>query len=353
MVKLPCSFSLLLLLLCLAGCQPKEPVDAMLADYQGRLARTLDVDSSPVGEHPLPRYPSRRELSQALTPVKIDLLEFLRLSQCDLQRLVGSRNASLGRVMSHSQRWLYEARFLTTGDLCLQLLLRDPEKVEMQSILQQALQQKRAERQRVTWNATFASLEFQSLFSAAGQPLPLLSQRPSELVSALQQLRWQVQRWHSTDVAPEANFEQLYQVLGADNWLGQLALTLVTVNNRLQTLNTIQQQRLQGRALCFNARSNPDAEAMNTVFFKYYIGQVQPYLARVSQYGTAVINEMAGLAALSADDSAEQQLWRQYWQAVFDPTDDNSQWSQMQRLLAQHTKHWQQQLQQCGLMPTR
>ncbi len=338
--------------LALAGCQPQEPVTAQLQDYQTRLARTLEI-KPPEGQTALPpRYPKRRQLSQPLTPVKVDLLEFLRLSRCDLQRLVGQRNASLGRVMSHSQRWIYEARFITAADQCLRLLLTDPSKVELQGLLQDALTLKREERWRVTWNASFASQEFQQLFSLASQPLALDSPRPGELISALQQLRWQIQRWHGSDVAPEQNLEQLYQVLGADPWLGQLALTLSLVNAQLGQLNQVQQARLQGRALCYKQRSNPDAEAMNTVFFKYYIGQVQPYFARISQHGSAVIDELDKLATLSqADDSPQQQAFIQYWQAVFSPQVSTSQWRLFQHLLAEHTANWQQQLKQCGLMP--
>lgn len=347
-------------LCCLLMSCAGEPVKSLFVDYRTRLARTLDIPSPPVSEvNPL-IYPNRRSLSFELTPIKVDILEFLRLSQCELQRLVGERNASLGQVMSHSQRWLYEARFLHQSQQCLQQLLRQSSQVRLQKVLQDAIAIKQTERRQVTWNATFGSREFQHLFSVASGPLALHSEKPSELIDALRQLRWSIHRWHQLDQLPTGEVEQLYQVLGADRWLGQLAHSLVLINNELQALNQIQQQRLSGRPLCFQGRRNRSAEAMHGVFLKYYIGQVQPYLAAVSQHARLVLNELESLRQLSYSENSDiDNAFNEYWLTLFASEDFNtntvnpvrSQRQEFERLLAQHTKNWQQQLQQCGLMP--
>lgn len=356
--KFPRRFFLAVTALCLlAGCQQPEPVEAMFDNYHTRLARTLNVPRQIPTALPSEVYPTRRILTQPLTPVKVDLLEFLRLSRCDVQRLVGQRNSSLGRVMSHSQRFIYEARFLQAGKNCLQRLLRDAKQTKIQAILQHALTVKSAERRLVTWNATIASQEFQQLFSGASKPLGLDFQRPSELIDALGRLRWQVQRWHSADIGPEADLEALYQVIGADSWLGQLAESLKLINSQLQALNKLQQVRLDSRPLCFKSRTNRHADAMNSVFFKYYIGEVQPYLARVNQHGSAVLAELDNLRQLSTlGGSPAETAFTKYWQRMFAgaATDGvNSQWQAFESLLAQHTQNWQAQLKQCGLMPER
>lgn len=343
---------LFLLVLSLAGCQRVPPEQAILDNYRVRLARSLDVTSPDIEIALPPGYPSRRELTQPLAEVQVDLLEFLRLSRCDLQRLIGERNASLGKVMSHSQRWRYEARFIVAGRECQAQLLRDHSQVALQAVLQQAIDSKIHERQAVTWNATFASEEFQTLFSLSTTPIAIDQPRPSELIDALARLKWLVNRWHQADIPPEATLESHYQVVGADRWLGQLTHSLVLINAELRALNSIQRERLAGRPLCFQQRANTQAQTLNTVFLKYYIGQVQPYLAQVYQQGDAVLAEMAALYELSrAGDDPALNTFAQFWAETFASDDERSQWHQFEQLIDEHTKNWQQQLRQCGLMP--
>ncbi|WP_317931273.1 DUF3080 family protein [Halioxenophilus sp. WMMB6] len=336
----------------LAGCPAPAPEQALVSDYRVRLAHVLDVATPDLAQEAASAYPSRRELTLSQQPIKIDLLEFLRLSPCQVQRLIGERNASLGHVMPPSQQWLYESKFIIAGRHCLAQLLRNPDAVELQNTLQQALAVKQAERGRVAWNAVFASQEFQSLFSLSGQPLALDQPPPSALFEALAQLQWQIKRWQTADVPPSDDIEKLYQVIGADNWYGQLMASLVLLNNELEALVAIQTERLAGRPLCFGGRSNREAEAMQNVFMTFYIGAIQPYLARVYQQGEVAVRQLNQLRDL-VQPPAEVELadFDSYWLITWDNSVETSLWGRYNWLLDRHTRLWQEQLSQCGLMP--
>ncbi len=336
----------------LLGCESHSPEKSLLADYRARLARVLDVDKQEPRIIDFVRYPKRRALTLSQASSQLDLLEFLKLSPCRVQRIIGERNSSLGRVMSHSQQWLYEARFIVAGRECLQQLLADPDYVQLQAKLQAAIDSKVAERRLVTWNATFASREFQQLFSQSAGPIGLDDPKPGELVDALARLRWLLDRWHSADIAPGDDLESAYQVIGAENWLGQLMATLLMVNAELEVLNAMQAARLEGRPLCFKGQSNRAGDIMHNVFLKYYIGQVQPYLARIYQQGDSVISEVNKIQYLTSPaDGQKPAVFDEYWAQSWNVANGHSHWIQFKDLLREHTRHWQSLLQQCGLMP--
>ena len=338
--------------LSLGSCTQKSSEQQLFDDYRSRLTRVLAVDAIEPQVQDAIVYPRRRALTLELAPVRLDILEFLKLSPCPLQRLIGERNSSLGQVMSHSQQWFYEARFIVSARECLRYLLASPKHVELQTTVQSALEVKLKQRYRVTWNATFASREFQRLFSQSSDPVSLAQARPGELVDALGQLRWLLERWHNFDIVPDHSLERQYQLIGADQYMGQLQLALMLANAQLRAWNGLQQARLSGRPLCFNGRSNRAGDALHGVFLKFYIGQVQPYLAKLYQQGDSVISELDTLKSASKLETSEYpRAFDDYWQQTWDVTRDHSLWSEFKVLLRDHTLNWQAQLKQCGLMP--
>jgi hypothetical protein len=87
----------------LSSCGQRQGLESLLDNYHYRLSNVFEFEHSDhlaeMNEDALPLYPSRRQLHQPLSPISVNLLEFLRLSRCDLQRLIGERNSSLGKFM--------------------------------------------------------------------------------------------------------------------------------------------------------------------------------------------------------------------------------------------------------------
>jgi hypothetical protein len=342
---------LLALVLLLSACQRAPTEQSMLADYRQRLARTLSVDLVAAKPITLPAYPSRRDLQQVIEIESVDLLEFLRLSQCQLQRLIGARNSSLGRHMADSQRWLYEAEFLELAEVCLGQLLRDPSQVELQEMLMQVMAIKREQKTAVVWNATFASSEFQSLFAIDRELLASDAQAPGQLREALSSLRWSAERWLEHARSPRDGLEEHYQVVGRASDLGGLQHTLAVVTAELVAANALLAQRLDQRPLCFNGKASAQAKILETVFYKFYVGEVQPYLAKVYQHTEPLVSELQTIndqlidaGVLEKPDSFDK-YWRANWSG------QASLWQRFNTELDQHTELWQAHLSACGLMP--
>lgn len=332
----------------LCACSPEHSEQTLLEDYPARLARVLDTERVALESQTIQPYPKRRVLTVPLAETQIDILDFLRLSPCPLQRLIGERNGSLGQVKTPSQQWLYEAQFITQGRECLVHLLRDPEHTELTTVLQTALAVKQGERGAVVWNALFASTEFKHLFSLANHGIGLGEASPGELVAALRDLSWQLERWQQADIPPTGAIEQAFQVIGADNWMGRLQHSLVLFNSTIGAANTEFEARLSGRPICFNGQSNRAGDQLNQFFLSYYIGRVQPLAAQVFQQGEAVLTQIERLRGQS---DLVQPEFIQYWQVNFARDNPESHWSRFGRLLSEHTSHWQKQLAQCGLLP--
>ena len=339
-------FILPLLFSLLAGCADDDSAEAMFDRYGGRLANALDLQiETRVGS--TQRYPRRRDLQLPLASASINLLDFLRLSDCDLQRLLGERNSSLGKFMPASQQLIYHRRLLQLGDQCLDLLAADEDRRALRQKLQTVLQAKRGDSQRIAWNASAASEEFQRLFSLADGALSRreAATPPGELIHALQRLRPLLVSDQPVDGAA---FEGLYQVLGSGNRAGRLLQSQRLATDRLNALTTAMRDRLHERALCFRPNPTPDAKVARKVLMRFYAGEVQPYLSGVHRQSRDL---QAALSDLLGPWQPWPQAFEDYWQRVWSPDHPDSGWRRFEQAIADHTHLWQTLLQQCGMSP--
>ena len=95
----------LAIVIALAGCDTAPNSHAI---YLERLASVLESAIEPAAATPLRLFPAPNTLIIERSAEKIDLLDFLQVTRCDMGALVGARNSSLGRVKTASQRWLYD-----------------------------------------------------------------------------------------------------------------------------------------------------------------------------------------------------------------------------------------------------
>ena len=102
-----------------------EPDQYRLNDYVVRLSRLLESDIPMRAHVEIPQMPRIGEVRFEPPMAGVDILEFLRLGDCELQQWIAERNSSLGRFAPASQRLIYEVNFLRLADSCIQALTED------------------------------------------------------------------------------------------------------------------------------------------------------------------------------------------------------------------------------------
>lgn len=331
--------------LSLISCNISNSPELMFDNYSYRLSNALASDRPKmVLSSPLISYPSRRELSYSLAPVKLGLLDFLRLSSCELQRHIGSRNSSLGRVLQPSQRLIYEVKFIELGNACLQVLDKQS---ALYKLLTEALVIKREQLNKRRWNALFGSDEFSVLFSLGVKPLNTnkIKVIPSELYSALDTLY----RYNSArllTLVDEVALEQAFSIVVSSKRVGEIRRSMYQASAYLEQADKIVKARLLGKALCFNQLPNDKFDVAHTVFLKFYIGEVQPYVGRLHQHAQALFERLDRLQK----NSLSPKVFSRFWERVY--LSESSEWQLFNAAIKQHTISWQKLLSQCGRMPS-
>ena len=327
--------------LILTGCRSSQSSRAIFDNYLYRLANSLDIEreASPYTTQ-LISYPKKSALLYEIPPLKISILQFLQLSKCDLQRLIGQRNSSLGRLMTDYHSLLYEHEFLILAKRCRQAIAKDD---SLYAVLNEAIAHKENYLNKLHWNAIFASDEVRRLFSLGSRVLTRqeLSSNPVELIHALEHLH----AWLADPAVDSQKLQQAYKAIGTRKYIGELRLTMALAVSALDEANTLINERLFQKPLCQNRRRNRRFDVVNRVFQLFYIGEVQPTLAKLHQQGQKLFSLVDQLQA----SLGQNQNLTTFWDKVY--RSENSEWQNFNEAIATHTKAWQSLLRQCGSLP--
>lgn len=354
----------LLPLLILSGCSGGDSLENRFDDYEARLARVLDLDYGPEpSPEPLP-FPSRRSLQLTLQDLRIDWLEFFALSDCDLSRVVGERNSSLGKVMAPSQQWLYERELLRALAECRQKREAEGE-MEAAARLADIETLKRRDYPLVIWNATWASPEYQSLLSTRGGALNTTFRLAdhAELTATLSRLRelaeQESRQTDFTRTKPPEDIEALNQSLVSAPAIGALWVSLELASARMARINNALQERLARRPLCPSGKPVEAARFLKNVLLNVYAPQVQNPLAELQRANQRWRPLLAGQAAsqVQALATLEQQSaatggsrwseWRQFHERFLDARSTLE--TELRQELRRHARLMSDTLHSCGL----
>ena len=317
-----------------------------LQDYLARLTRALDVSAAQdIALPPLTGRPGRRELALPEPESSINLLEFLSLSSCELGRVLGQRNSSLGKLAPPSQRLHTHRDILLSAPTCIsELRHSDP---SLAADLQRALEQKTSSRMHYWWNAWMTSNEWLAFSSPAAQALSHGDAGALTIAAALEALDYAIRQGLSWSGSPpvysyDAGLMEHYQ----QQWLVTKALGAWRQSQRLLTQTSIQaasqlDKRLGPRPLCPAGVKTPQAEIVHTVFAKFYAAQLQPYLSMTDRFGEALLIRLKALSDLT-DAPAVWSVWM---------SDLKLEKAALRDAHMQHVRKWQALLRQCGMMP--
>jgi len=333
-------------ILSITGCSSGNSSSAMWGDYISRLQRVLDTTIEVPAVSPA-TYPNQRQLRQDTQALRINLLDFLSLLDCELNRVIATRNSSLGKVMPASQRWLYEVDLINALQQCIESLSNEDDSAGVVADLQSILSAKQAELGIVVWNATFAGPEFQQFMSARQGTLDsdFLFAYYGNLSTALVQLA----RWINEPMEPggSAEYERINQELLTYPLYGRLMLSIREATLNLEAVSTTLRRNMQQRSLCISNKPTPKANILRNILVNIYTARVQPYIAELSK----AHGEWYPLLSAMANELPAEPL--KSYLAHHISQQDNSTYQRFKQASVQHAKAWTELLQQCGLRPGR
>lgn len=335
----------MLALLATAGCAPSDPATAMLADYEQRIARVLNVD---VPERPAPElapWPRSRDRTLTVPPQRTGLGGFLSLHRCDLGALIGERSSQLGRVMSPPARLNYEHRFLVAAERCLTQLAGDPDRAALRDELAAIVEEKRRGLPRWAWNATLGGKALASAHSLDVMPLT-----PEQ---ALQAGRAEMAAVHvlaarlsslGQPALDLAGWDDPFETLARSTWPGGLRRSAQALTHRLDGVAAMLEAREASRPVCPQGSATRDANILWNIFRGYHVEHVQPYLVAVDR---ALRDWHGALEALRAAQQVEPPAG--FTEAVLER--NSGVWPDLEAARERHVAAWRVVLVSCGLLP--
>lgn len=328
-------------------------------NYTSRLSRVLETEINHESPPLLPLFPHRRNRLIETQEIREGLIDLLQLKECELLPLIAERNSSLGKVYAPSQKMLYELNFFVQiRDCHTRLLNQSSSDPELLLLVSQIYRIKKDNLAAEIWNGIYVSSEIEANFSRGEQPLDLVDDGSARhmfsafsAIAQLSELPIDQSSWELPDkvTSIETLYEPLHRNRSGAKALKSIQLLTHSMNEATQIIET----RLQKRALCFNQKPSAKAQILKNVFYKFYIGEFQPYLAQSHRYAKNWIElnnllfinfEKAGLNIPKAMETYQLQ--------VLSETAEGSLWFRYQSARKRHTQAWQKILKQCGMMPT-
>jgi len=250
-------FVLVLSFTFLNACSSRHTPEGIFDNYLYRLHNSLEIQSPKTTVNAavnreitqLTRYPQRKTLLYHLDESSINLLDFLRLSQCDLQRHIGERNSSLGKLQKDSQRFIYDIEFIRLAELCIDDLSPDN---PLRELLQKATNNKQQQLPLLLWNASFASEEFSYLFSLSTEYLS---------AKAIDSIARMIGENENLSGVKQSDLEAALALFASSKHMGEVRRSMALVTESLSLADKLLRQRLNQRPLCRNDTPDKFASA--------------------------------------------------------------------------------------------
>ncbi|TBR43472.1 DUF3080 family protein [Marinomonas agarivorans] len=334
-------FSLFLLTLLLSSCAFTPVLTDKLQAYIESLNRYSELTIKPVSQSfNFIHLPARDERLQALSTFDVSLIEFLSLQDCDIGYHLGVRNSLLGKVMTHSQRLVYETDIIRAIENC-DLLVNNP-RPKLIDKIKKVAQQKRDELYKAYGNAIWGGTEMERFFSLSNGHLPMTIKRThvQPLQRTLEKLTTFAEDLPTLPKLRQEKLEYSLKILYHSEYGGQLLLTLVLLTDTLQNI-----------AVSLDAVPIDDAFCLGPARFlqqqmnQHYITIIQPYMARLNTTAYYILPQLSQLGASSQNMTESMRSFL----GQLSQEDSHSLWGQYQAASQYHARAWDRILRQCQL----
>ena len=332
----------------------------MLSDYSQRMSNVLDTAITPNNPTALPNFPEKRERIIPTPEIRQGLWEVLDFRQCDMLSIISERNSSLGKVMPASQKMRYELRFFHALQQCKTRLAAIAEPDDTQQAFKERLdtiyQSKQTNLPAEIWNGLYGSKEISKHFKQGADPLAMsqTTDAPSPTIFE-NTLNKFAHLAALTDPKQEAiklpdwldGIETQYATLHHSDFGSQILATLPMLTATLSDIADAIEHRLARKPFCYKGHQPQRATVLSNVFQKFYVQQVQPYMALVEKAAKPWFEQHA----LIMSYLPTTQPMQNYSNQVISMQAPNSLWQQWITARNRHTKAWQSILGQCNMMP--
>ncbi|HYE36895.1 DUF3080 family protein [Methylocaldum sp.] len=343
-------FIVIVLVLGLAGCGGDSP-EAMFENYLERLANVTEIKIDEAAAPPaVPPYPRARDIVLPVDDIRIGVITYLEMTRCGLIGEISGRNSSLGRVQRETGRFLYELNVFRKLSECEAELQSSEEDQDFDRKIKSIRQAKAENLPKAFWNATFAAKEFRVFMDTATNPL----QRDEKISAARfeRPIRYLASLGSKLEEAPSIppnEFEQRYFELQADKTGGKIVRALSLSGFYLDRVARLLEQAASTGRICPMGKKTRQAEYLFNVFVKFYAGEVQPYISRLHQTASPLLESMRYLKENQRVEIPP--VFESYYAVILDPGNDQGLWHHFNAALQRHTRAWQSILKPCGMMP--
>lgn len=277
--------------LLLTACFSEDQSVTLMEDYQKRLATILGTDVPEMPDVKMVSLPRKRELTTEVAAVNLGLLDAYELRKCGLFHLIAERNSILGKVADPFHRLDYEVAFIQTARGCMNNSLSPAVKKQ----LEDAIALKESQFQTLLWNSIAQSDVWLKQLSLSVHTLPIEKSDYVETIQAITQFSNLAISFPTRPV----DVISWQQPIEAKAVLGPLFTSLEKQTALLRQTSNFLDANLHS-VLCGQNLNMTQLERLKTVFYKYYVAQIQPYLAQVDSLYRDVEPALANLEKLPA-----------------------------------------------------
>lgn len=340
---------LALLLVWIAGCQPRHDAAARLADYNNRLANLLASPLPVPAPVRVPTWPVATEAAGTPDSVRYDLFGFPDAGRCGLLQEI-SRNERADLTPTPPQQWLHAIRLERALAQCARLTGDDLQAADVTHrafavAVRDALAQKQEELPLLYWRATLGAAGLREFFSV-GAP-PLRSGEGPLVDEAAVAIGWLAAQGRLHPDEPLPSSEQInayyYRLLG--NKLGGRSWLAIDLAWRELERGSAMLEAAAPARLCPGGQPGDSAQALLALHDSRY-RQLQPWLQESERAGWQLARALEQMwkvqrVAPSADLSRYRQvLW------LDEPGSLVHDYAQA---LARHERAWQVLRDACGI----
>ncbi|EPC03709.1 hypothetical protein L861_19435 [Litchfieldella anticariensis FP35 = DSM 16096] len=340
------SGSILACLTLLAGCDRESPGDALLVDYQHRLADALDTERPP-SEQPanIGAFPDQDERLFDIPETRESLLDIYALRECQITSLIAKRNNQLGRVATPSQRWLYELELWQRLYQCWHSEVPESLAARDRQRLHRLLETKTEQLPRASWNALFASSEWVDNFSRASAPLAPDEQIPlDESLAALNYLRLGAEHQFDPNWRVDSStLESHLQTLQREPLTARILRSLMLISLRLKEANTMLNTSLDVSG-CLEDQTDVNIAPLRGDLQQHYRTEIHPYLEKLRYTARTWLEAVNAL--LKAHDVSRPAVadYQYAWLSLDNP---QAPWPRFQQAIQTHSQYWRHIKQEC------
>ncbi|WP_311568450.1 DUF3080 domain-containing protein [Photobacterium arenosum] len=338
--KLLIQLSLLSLLIILAGCD-RQSSDNQFADYADRLASVLDVSSPKEPDTRLPPLPDVSDLLHRTEDVRMGLFDAYELRKCGLFHLIAERNSVLGKVQDRTRQLRYELLLLDGIGHCIATL---PEDNDLRVQLIEVQTTKKDDLPKYLWNMLLTGEEWQKQFKPAHSAFSLNTIPDAtatlQAISGLAHIASQISAQHSVSAQAAERLISYEENIHRSRFIGQLFYSMARATDWLNTTTSLLSQN-DATVVCGPNRNQQKANFLENVFYKFFITDIQPYLATLDARYQDIQPDLQTLFAIPNRPAALADYHSFYI--------DGDIHRQFRDATLNHVSYWQTLFKRCGI----